>query len=141
MIFRMCLGREALHLHPLANPVEGRAAKGRDQQKKANSVGEEARCQQQRAREQNHGAMGQWLGWIVHFTERLPDVGHGQGTLRPHQSCTDDRRQHDNSKRRPQADRSADLHEQRDFNQGNPHKKGKKPHIRPSILSGRSRWT
>lgn len=117
-----------LHVHPLFDLFQHEAAHGGDQQGKPNKVGKKPRCQQQRARKQDHCAMGQRFGRVAQIIKAGLQLLNRPRALAFDQSRARNRRQNHDRQCRPKPQPPADLNEQTDFDQRNRDKQDKQPH-------------
>jgi hypothetical protein len=126
---RLLSHRKGPNFHPGACLPHNPKANGWDEKGKSDGIGKEPRRQQQGARHQNHGTMGQGLGRIGKIAERPLQFGQRPRALAADQSGSGYGSQHDDKKRWPKADKTANLDEQGDFSQRNRKKSEKQPHL------------
>ena len=122
---------KAPHMHPGFHVAENGFANGRQQQKKPDRIGKEARCEQKRAGEDDHGAIRQRLARIFKAFHGLAQPHERIRPLRSHQKRAGESCYHDDCKGRPEADQPAHLDEQRNLDQRNRDEKQKEPHDIP----------
>ncbi len=128
----MAMGRAAhvefFHMYAGAQKFEHGLAKGWHKQGKTNRIGEKPRGEEQGPGEQNHGTMGQVFGRVIEPGEGIAQIAHRHQALRAHQPGADDGGHNHDAQCRPQANGTADLNEQGNFNQRDGEKGQQQPH-------------
>src|SRR6056297_2925395 len=115
---------------PLAEPCEHEMPHRRQQKGKPDRIGEEAGRQKQRPGKEDHRAMDQRCRGIAVPVERGAKPVHFRQPLPAQERGADHGGQHHHRKRRPEADRTAHLDEQRNLDQRYRYERNKKPHWR-----------
>src|SRR6056297_1576361 len=115
---------------PLADPCEHEMPHRRQQKGKPDRIGKEAGRQKQRPGKKDHRAMDQRCRGIAVPVERGAKPVHLRQPLPAQERGADHGGQHHHRKRRPEANRTAHLDEQRNLDQRHRHERNKKPHWR-----------
>jgi hypothetical protein len=116
---------------------------GGSSQEQAERVGEESRRQQENARDEDHGPVGDRAGRVVTGGERGAQTVERTHALGADEGGPGDGRQHDEADRGPEADPAADPNEERDLDDRHREECKEQPHAvdPPHLPPRRIRWT